>query len=233
MHEQKRRKESESDGGKRSVRIIEEGGEVEEKKSEIEDKSEKPNQLNQELKSRNESGKLSIAASEVVSQPKEKLLTPSRNASDRNVNNVGIEPSIQRDSSPGLNLEGAKSAISQAHLNEDVESLDSDEREFLENISWDTESDEDLLIEDQAQCSDLADVVASIKKKTSVAGDFDDSINESIRQKQTEDTYEDFFDFYCHDLLKKYSQVTSQYKIYRKRLKKQSQPKDSETPKAA
>lgn len=34
-------------------------------------------------------------------------------------------------------------------------------------------------------------------------------------------------------MLKKYSQVTSQYKIYRKRLKKQAQPKEGETPKPA
>ena len=59
-------------------------------------------------------------------------------------------------------------------------------------------------------------------------------MNDSIRQKATsDDAFEDFYDFYSHDMLKKYSQVTSQYKVYRRRLKKQGQREDADgkTPK--
>lgn len=61
-----------------------------------------------------------------------------------------------------------------------------------------------------------------------MTGDFNDSMNDSIRQRSSDDAFENFYDFYSHDLLKKYSQVTPQYKIYRKRLKKISQPKEED-----
>merc|ERR1712093_758840 len=61
-------------------------------------------------------------------------------------------------------------------------SLDSDEREFLDNISWDTESDEDLLIEDEAQCSDLQDTITQVKNKTQMTSELNDSLNEEIRE---------------------------------------------------
>lgn len=51
---------------------------------------------------------------------------------ERNINQIDIDFSDEEDNM--MNQDG---------FGDDISSIDSDEREFIENISWDTESDEE------------------------------------------------------------------------------------------
>ena len=64
----------------------------------------------------------------------------------------------------------------------DDRSLDSDEREFLDNVSWDTDSDEEDILADEALCQDVSRRLQATRKGMSNGAEPDMSISLSKTQ---------------------------------------------------
>ena len=108
---------------------------------------------------------------------------------------------------------------------DDANSLNSDERDLLDNNSWDTSSDEEQLVVDEALCQELSIKLVSQRQKEKVmtTNNVNASLDSIEKMQLNPDEYESFYDFYMHDLRKNYfGGVSQQYQIYQKMMDKRA-----------
>lgn len=86
--------------------------------------------------------------------------------------------------------------------------FDSDEKEFLDNISWDTDSDEEDLIKDEKIAKKYLEGNKNRQKSV-------DSKSKNSPRKAQLEKCEKFYNFFFHNFKKNYRQITPEYKELR------------------
>ena len=112
---------------------------------------------------------------------------------------------------------------SDAAIDDEEEGIGENEKEFLDNISWDTESDENEYYNDLDVCKQCN--VQNEKKKTETYKKFDID-HEQVGQEKPR-LYEDYYDFNFHDMKKSYVELTPEFQ---KRLDFKKNEKDKMIP---
>ena len=96
-------------------------------------------------------------------------------------------------------------------MEEDINELGECEREILDNVSWDSASDEEKYYEDE-ESAKLFHISPEPKKKKSRL-DLDQTENTASPSPQRLDS--DYYDFFFHDMKKSYVESTPEYDKYR------------------
>ena len=96
-------------------------------------------------------------------------------------------------------------------MDEDINELGECEHEILDNVSWDSQSDEEKYYEDEENTK-LFQIGPDPKKKKSRL-DLDQS--ENVENQSPPRLDSDFYDFFFHDMKKSYVESTQEYEKYR------------------